>query len=64
MVNFKRVVLFLKIISLFIVQRNFGNPFLRFYKSFLKNAKIQQLGTDQVDNTYSLRKQMLTEIQF
>ena len=64
MVNFKRVVLFLKIISLFIVQRNFDNPFLRFYKSFFKNAKIQQLGTDQVDNTYSLRKQMLTEIQF
>ena len=28
MVNFKRVVLFLKIISLFIVERNFGNTSL------------------------------------
>ena len=42
MVNFKRVVLFLKIISLFIVQRNFGNIIYDYVQKY-NTLKIEQL---------------------
>ena len=42
MVNFKPVVLFLKIISLFIVQRNFGNIIYDYVQKY-NTLKIEQL---------------------
>ena len=42
MVNFKPVVLFFKIISLFIVQRNFGNIIYNYVQKY-DTLKIEQL---------------------
>ena len=42
MANFKSVVLFLKIISLFIVQRNFGNIIYDYVQKY-GTLKIEQL---------------------
>ena len=42
MINFKPVVLFLKIISLFNVQRNFGNIIYNYVQKY-NTLKIEQL---------------------